>query len=278
MDSSFISNHETFPGEVQLGRPPLRFAQLERQHRDICEVQFSALNSSLRESSKDKMLSTLRVTSAMLGNLRQSIVADPQLSMSVQVPKSANFLPGRGHSPLSRQFIGQIPAHPLTLVRRQTSLQELPYGSETKPWSVIQTCGPVPRSDAILAVPTVMSGQSPTSPQKSWKIGNPKFEPIQGTNVRPFFPGPVERPQMAKGLQPSQDTFAADYWPSLKASVDPSRDLGVNPSFGRLPANTSLDPRHMAACERLTQFLRTEVAEGGNLELGKLLLKIQRRA
>lgn len=277
MDASFISNLEPYAVECPLGQSRWRLAQLEKHHQDICEVQSSAFNSSLRDGSKDKVLSTLRVTSAMLGQLRQNVISDPQLSMSVQMPKSVNILPVRTQSPPSRQFMGYGIAPPLESISRQTSLHDLPRESDDRPFSVLQTRGTAFQSDAILEVPEVVSVRSPTSPQKSWKFENPKFEPIMGNSVRPFFQDAPERPQVAPGLQPFQGKKATDFWASFKQSTDATQTPIAKPSFGRLPANVTLDPTQKSACERLTQFLRTEVTEGGNLELSKLLLKIQRR-
>lgn len=276
MDASFISACTRFPVDGAQARAQRRLAHFQRQHRNICEVQFSAMHSSMREGSKERILSTLRGTTSLLTQLNHTIRSEQHMGPFGLGPLAAPQNPARPEVSPPRPFLEPLPSIPPRFDFRQTSLHEIVQDADPVPRQQPQPERPLSHPEVILEVPTVTSVNTPRSPKKQHSFDSPPLDLTKSVLCRPVFPDACH-PDLVRSFQQPRAVMTHSSWEGIKSPREVPRTADSIYPLGRLAQSVQLDPAQRAACEQISRLLRFEVFQNSNSELCQLIRGMQRR-
>lgn len=247
-----------------------RLAHIQQTQRSIMEAELTAMHSGGESLSREKVLNALKGANMVLESLQQSLLPDARLSMSLQAPKSSEGLPIRSGSPEARLTLPS--ARPFTFSGSlyRTGGHQLLSDGDTPKGVAMSLENP----GLVLAVPNVPSQSSLNSPRKSiHSVPEVGFKPFPATFSIPSFNRETVRPVFHSSFLPPSRTPGQPVFGDLSSSDKPPGFHGPQlypPSVGRgLP--TPINAHEIIASERLTSFLREEVAQKGDSGLMRIL-------
>lgn len=275
-ESHYPVTSDAFPSANDPTQSLYTLTRIQHAQANIMEAEWTAMHSGAQTLSRNKVLNALKGANLLLSNLHQSIMSSARLSQSVQVPKSTDGIPlgqfrsgspeARHPMPSARPFtfsdsVFRVPGHEV-IVDQESS-------------GKVAMC--LENPDLVFAVPNVPIHSGLSSPRKALvELG---FKPIPTTFVLPSF--------NREGIRPVQGPLLPQIPGKLPGSNGygdgPIGDKSVNVPTGRLSQSffgregmTGMDAKERAACDRLTNFLRNEVAEKGDQGLVRMLQEIRR--
>lgn len=265
LDVSFGSALDVNRAEEEWRRNQWRLAQFQRQHSGVMDAEVSILKGAARESSRERVLRALKGVGAVLGGLKERLVATTMMSQSVHTLPYGNEFSGVG-SPNLRNSVPILDVSGLSPV--------------TQPLCTLQRCEsqefvPVSNPSVILEVPTVSIARGGESPSRHSRASAQSFQPLASHLSFTDLAQQTHKPHVLP--------FTICPLPDVKARAPESvrkMDARGSPKATALKSSfhhgTPLDAREQATCDRLTSFLNREVVQRRNPDLIRMLQELRR--